>query len=114
MILLSGDDSDTPGWAAQVLVFPLEDRSGNSLLKLSHFFYALKLRSQFGQHQLSNFKLRNSQLPRLSRIFNNWANTPENGPNSVQSQFGQKCDSNSARNTCGIGPGFGSISQGIN
>ena len=36
----------------------------------------------------SSFEIRNSHFTRLSRIFNNSANTPEKGRNSLQSQFG--------------------------
>ena len=43
--------------------------------------------------------LSNREVASLSRIFNNWANTPEKGRNFLQSKFGQNYDNNSARNT---------------
>ena len=43
--------------------------------------------------------LSNRKVPSLSRFSINSAKTPEKGPNSLQSQFGQNYDNKSARNS---------------
>jgi hypothetical protein len=82
-----------------------------SFAKSGRIFYALTVRPQFGQALFSSRSFDPSALTseirpanrRVLQFRQQFGQSVEIGPKSLQLQFGQKCDGNSARNNSPTG-----------
>ena len=77
---------------------PIHGPSAITYLKRSHFF-APGIRWQVGRTRGSNFEPHHSHFNRPLRSFQQFCQRPKNRTKSLQSQFGQNHDNNSACNT---------------